>query len=176
MAQLTVSRSIATTLLILGVATTATAHHPNRECQQVHERVDLIGPLGNNLHPSYRRTHNRPRYIPGKLAYWFAPSSQEAMAWHKAKHRGDYKNKRPGREFHYFNPKPWESMQIGPRVSQQHNATGVQDFDSLRAYESSLDSQPLRLESDDADVPELLPPPRPSQTSDAIGSGVNDGI
>ena len=69
---------------------------------------------------SYRRRYNRPSKIGGWLAYWTAPSSQEAMAWHNATHRGNYKKKMPRTEMQYFYPKPWEALQIGPRVSKQN--------------------------------------------------------
>ncbi len=79
-------------LMVVSLATTLPAHHPNKECQDVHPRCDLIGPLGNRLPMSYRRRFNRPRYLGGKIAYLIAPSSQEAMAWHDAVHLGAYKN------------------------------------------------------------------------------------
>lgn len=102
-------------LLVVSVSTTLLAHHPNKECQDVHPRIDVIGPLGNRLPPSYRRRFNRPRYVGGKIAYYIAPSSQEAMAWHEAAHLGAYSKHRPRIEKHYFYPKPWEALQIGPR-------------------------------------------------------------
>ncbi|WP_158222756.1 hypothetical protein [Rhodopirellula sp. MGV] len=95
----------------------ADAHHPDRENQTVHQRVDLIGPVGNRLPAGYRRTYNRPTYIGGKVAYYIAPSSQEAMAWHRAEHRGLYNE--PCRDKRvtdlYFYPKPWEALLTGPR-------------------------------------------------------------
>ncbi len=95
----------------------AVAHQPDRETQPPHQRIDVIGPLGNRFPPSYRRVYNRPTYLGGKIAYLIAPSSQEAMAWHKAEHIGAYKNHLPRIENTYFYPKPWEAMRIGQRVS-----------------------------------------------------------
>ncbi|MGB7345333.1 MAG: hypothetical protein WBD20_14050, partial [Pirellulaceae bacterium] len=68
---------------LIGLSGTAAAHHPDRECQEVRPRVDVIGPIGNRLRPSYRRELNRPRYLGGKLAYAIAPTSQEAIVWHR---------------------------------------------------------------------------------------------
>lgn len=109
-------RRFALLLAMFAAGPVASAHHPNREAQPVRPRVDIIGPLGNNLPPSYRRAYNRPRYLGGKIAYWIAPSSQEAMAWHNAVHRGYYRNHRPRMETHYFYPKPWEALKVGPRT------------------------------------------------------------
>lgn len=109
-------RAITLSLVLLGVACPAAAHHPNREDQPVHPRIDLIPPLGNNLPPSYRRRYNRPTNIGGKIAYWIAPSSQEAMAWHEAQHMNAYRCRRGRIERHYFYPKPWEALQVGPRT------------------------------------------------------------
>jgi hypothetical protein len=101
--------------LLVGFHATARAHHPDRENQRVHPRIDLIGPLGTRLPPSYRRVYNRPTYLGGHIAYLIAPSSQEAMAWHNAANRGYYKNHRPRMEMQYFYPKPWEALKIGAR-------------------------------------------------------------
>jgi hypothetical protein len=98
----------------------ACAHHPDAENQRVIPRIDLIGPIGSRLPPSYRRTYNRPTYLGGKIAYLIAPSSQEAMAWHRAEHAGAYKapKKHQRLEQHYFYPKPWEVLTVGPRRSR----------------------------------------------------------
>ncbi|SMP53865.1 hypothetical protein SAMN06265222_104166 [Neorhodopirellula lusitana] len=89
-------------------------------------RVDPIPPLGTNLPESYRRTYNRPSYIGGKIAAKIAPSSQEAMAFHRAETLGLYdangvkgfvngKHCTPQRvEQHYFYPKPWEVLTPSP--------------------------------------------------------------
>lgn len=103
-------------LVLLCAGSTVSAHHPNRQAQPVHPRVDVIGPLGNNLPPSYRWKYNRPSRIGGKIAYWIAPSSQEAMAWHAAQHAGAYRLPHRRSEQYYFHPKPWEALPVGPRV------------------------------------------------------------
>ncbi|MEM1224667.1 MAG: hypothetical protein AAGJ40_03165 [Planctomycetota bacterium] len=115
--------------LLLGVvgALPGQAHHPGDHSPvHVWPRIDVIGPLGNRLPPSYRRQFNRPTYHGGKIAHFIAPSSQEAIAWHAADHLGLYgrHGNRPSGakshstqrvERHYFYPKPWEVLTVGPR-------------------------------------------------------------
>lgn len=91
------------------------AGHPEKQNQPVHPRVDVIGPLGNRLPTSYRRRYNRPTNVGGRIAWAIAPSSQEAMAWHAATHRGDYECDRGRVELQYFYPKPYEALRIGTR-------------------------------------------------------------
>ncbi len=67
----------------------------------------------------YRKMHNRPTYIGGKVAAVIEPTSQEAMAWHISKANGDYRNHRPGSIPTYYYPKPWESLQIEARPLQE---------------------------------------------------------
>jgi hypothetical protein len=67
----------------------------------------------------YRKAHNRPTYIGGKVAAVIEPTSQEAMAWHISKKNGDYRNHRPGSIPTYYYPKPWEALEIGARPRQQ---------------------------------------------------------
>ncbi|KLU04759.1 putative signal peptide protein [Rhodopirellula islandica] len=93
------------------------------------QRVDVIGPVGSRLPESYRRQYNRPTYVGGKTAAIIAPSSQEARAWQRADALGLYddngikgavhgKHCPPKRvEQHYFYPKPWEVLTVGPRRS-----------------------------------------------------------
>ena len=102
--------------LIACLSSTLFAHHPDKENYPVHPRIDLIGPLGNLLPPSYRRRYNRPSNIAGKISYYIAPSSLEAMSWHASKHRNAYKDHKPRTVMHYFYPKPWEAIKIGARV------------------------------------------------------------
>lgn len=102
--------------LIACLSSTLFAHHPDKENYPVHPRIDLIGPLGNWLPPSYRRRYNRPSNVAGKISYYIAPSSLEAMSWHASKHRNAYKDHKPRTVMHYFYPKPWEAIKIGPRV------------------------------------------------------------
>lgn len=106
-------------IVLLAATSVLPAQHPDRRNQPVRQPIDLIGPLGNRLPPSYRRTYNRPTYIGGKIAYRIAPSSQEAMAWQAAYRSGAYRDHAPRLERHYFFPKPWEAMQVGPRDSSQ---------------------------------------------------------
>ncbi len=144
-------RWIITLTLLVGCAGVAPAHHPERKHQRVHPYYDLIGPLGNQLPPSYRRTYNRPTNLGGKIAYWIAPSSQEAMAWHDATHRCAYKNNRPRIEKHYFYPKPWESLRIGARP---RTTTAVETaMDGLQPYPASetTELEPVSVEPLSAD-------------------------
>ena len=113
-------------LLAVSCLTPSSAHHPNCEWLPLHLPIDLIGPLGNKLPMSYRRRYNRPTKLGGKVAYYVAPSSQEAMRWHKATHLGYYKNHAPRMVAHYFYPKPWESLRVGPRPRREAD----QDADS----------------------------------------------
>jgi hypothetical protein len=89
----------------------------------------------------YRKLHNRPTYIGGKVASVIEPTSQEAMAWHISKANGDYRNHRPGSIPTYYYPKPWESLQIGARPRQQVGVVQTQfdenQFDE-KQFESSL--------------------------------------
>ncbi len=135
------------TLLVV-LASSAFAHHPDREHQRVHQRYDLIGPLGTRLPMSYRRRYNRPTYIGGKIAYWIAPSSQEAMAWHDATHRCFYKNHRPRIEKHFFYPKPWEVLRIGARVPTVKPDDGMHMDGDLHP-----DHGPIEASSDGDAVP-----------------------
>ena len=108
-------------LSILFAATSfsaASAHHPDRENQPVRQRIDVIGPVGNRLPPSYRRRFNRPTNLGGKIAYKIAPTSQEAMAWHAATHRGDYQCNAGRSVETFFYPKPYEVLTIGTREKQ----------------------------------------------------------
>ncbi|PHQ36812.1 hypothetical protein [Rhodopirellula bahusiensis] len=93
------------------------------------QRIDVIGPVGSRMPESYRRQYNRPTYMGGKTAAFIAPSSQEARAWQRADALGLYDNNGikgavhgkhcpPERvEQHYFYPKPWEVLTVGPRRS-----------------------------------------------------------
>ncbi len=128
--------------LLASVSTTTLAHHPDKENQPVHPRIDVIPPLGTSLKMSYRRRYNRPPNWAGKIAYYIAPSSQEAMAWHNATHRGYYENDSPRIVTHYFYPKPWEAMRIGPRP-RQDDATEVETVDS--AYAEGTSGEPIEL-------------------------------
>lgn len=146
-------------------------------------RIDVIGPIGNRLPPSYRRQYNRPTYIGGKIAAKIAPSSQEAMAFHRAEELGLYDNNGvkgalagkhcpPQRvEQHYFYPKPWEALAIGPRRDRMTPPEDHGEPRSLRELGSNDEFEPPEfrdlLQQSDAldDTLELVTPvgePEPS--------------
>ena len=138
-------RLLISTALLVCVSSTTLAHHPDKENQRVHPRIEVIPPLGNALPMSHRRKYNRPSHWMGKIAYHIAPSSQEAMAWHNATHRGYYENKSPRIVTHYFYPKPWEGLRIGPRRPT------TQDGDQ----KTNLNGQAID------DAAEMIPSPAP---------------
>jgi hypothetical protein len=143
-------------LFVVFLSATLQAHHPNKECQDVHPRIDVIGPIGNRLPMSYRRRYNRPTNLGGKIAYHIAPSSQEAMAWHEATHNGAYSQHRGRIEKHFFYPKPWEALRVGPRkaTSEELPADYQPDLGELGEVEefpveqlSPPDEEPLANET-----------------------------
>ncbi|TWT84011.1 hypothetical protein CA13_54850 [Planctomycetes bacterium CA13] len=165
-------------LLVLVVATMVStpvlAHHPDRKCQPVHPRYDVIGPLGNRLPESYRRSYNRPTYLGGKIAYKIAPSSQEAMAWHRAEHRCAYDKCEGRRVPQYFYPKPWEALKVGARTSKDFveddeakitpaTIDPAQRFDDAAATNRSLEWEELEVSDLDSGSQQMLesvsPPP-----------------
>ena len=103
---------------LLAAAPTA-AHPPDWASHPVRPRIDVIPPLGNNLPYSYAARYNRPAYLTGKIAYCIAPTSREAMSWHRAAHRGYYADHAPAMQTHYLYPKPWELLGI---TSAHHRA------------------------------------------------------
>ncbi|TWT93696.1 hypothetical protein [Neorhodopirellula pilleata] len=128
-------------------------------------RIDPIPPLGTRLPESYRRQYNRPSYIGGKIAAKIAPSSQEAMAFHRAESLGLYddngvkgfvngKHCPPRRvEQHYFYPKPWEVLAVGPRPDRTEN-----EADTILPEPIQLDA-PLTLPAPVGELELELPPP-----------------
>lgn len=132
---------------LIAIATTATAHPPDRGRQTVRPRYDLIGPIGNRLSPGYRRRYNRPTDLGGRIAYKIAPSSQEAMAWHAAKHRGDYDCHRGAVVPYYEFARPWEALPVGRRRDSKAELPDNQ-------RELPEDQQELL-----GDAPELSPEP-----------------
>lgn len=132
-------------------------------------RIDVIGPIGNRLPESYRRQYNRPTYLGGKLAAKIEPSSQEAMAFHRAEELGLYDNNGvkgalagkhcpPKRvEQHYFYPKPWEVLAVGPRKNRKP-VTDERDGDVELLPQPELRSLDNALEFDDAEMLELPGP------------------
>lgn len=152
--------SRAATALVMfgfGLAGSASAHHPDSENHRVIPYIDVIGPMGNRLPPSYRRKYNRPTHLGGKIMYWIAPSSQEAMAWHHASHAGAYKHPKKHVRFeqHYFYPKPWEAMKIGPRPSTVQSPESMESYpngmieeletETLQSVESGIPADPVPL-------------------------------
>lgn len=90
--------------------------HPRWPSPPVWFKIDPIPPLGNNLPLSHRARFNRPSYVAGKIAYYIAPTSQEAMSWHEHVHRGSYRRHAGYIEDLYLYPKPWEVLTVGPRT------------------------------------------------------------
>ncbi len=160
-------------LATAAIGGTAAGHHPDTRNLPIRQPIDLIGPVGNRLPPGHRRVYNRPSYVGGKLAYWIAPSSQEAMAWHRAVHAGAYRKpkKHLRLEQHFFYAKPWEVLQVGPRRSVLE-PPAEEGFDPEQlSEETSLRSRPLveraeepefsdelMDEPGDAKLPPLSPP------------------
>lgn len=140
----------------------ADAHHPDRENHPVTPRIDVIGPIGNNLKPGYRRKYNRPRYLGGKIAYHIAPTSQEAMAWHRAVHSGAYQHpkKHLRIEQHYFYPKPYEALVIGPRRAAEARKAEAAASQAVEIIEE-IDVAPLS-----SPAPQPLPLNRPADDTD----------
>ena len=161
-------------LLISGCcASLVQAHHPETESRPVHRRIDLIGPLGNRLPASYRWRYNRPTNIGGRIAYYIAPTSQEAMRWHRATHQGQYRRKDHRMVANYFYPKPWESLRIGarprtdsenesqyePEMGDERESQGDQWLpDPTQTEADRLDTQAGNLEWNQAEIIEAEQP------------------
>lgn len=147
----------------------ALAHHPDHENMPVHQRVEPIPSWLNNI-PSHRERYNRPRYVGGKIAYWIAPSSQEAMSWHRSVHRGYYANHAPRMEDRYFYRKPWQALTVGPRVPLDsvaaNNLEAIQNSAPSPAPSPTMGSGVTPNDEADGSIPpakpfELLPTPTP---------------
>ncbi|MEM9826079.1 MAG: hypothetical protein AAF958_05795 [Planctomycetota bacterium] len=157
-AQSTIRRGhlslLAALCFFMGLPHDASAHHPDRECQPVTPRIDCIPPLGNSLPPGYRRRYNRPSYWMGRISYCIAPSSQEAMAWHKAQHRGDYDCNRGYVRPYYRYTKPWEALTVGVRKDRYRSTE-----DDEQARRSAKDPASLsdsgERETDDLETDDL---------------------
>lgn len=78
-------------------------------------RPDFLPHTLYYAHDSYRKTYNRPRFIPGYLGSKFEPSSQEAMSWKDSYCGGWYGTHCKTPVPHYYYPKPWEALNVGPR-------------------------------------------------------------
>jgi len=121
---------------------------PGSGHQVVTPRVDLIGPLGNQLPPAHRYRLNRPTYVFGKLDAKIAPSSREAMSWRRSANRGHYAC--PDLRFvtHYFYSKPWQAIKVGPRESVLRKPGSDQpSLDPPRGIED-LDTEDLGMAQD----------------------------
>ncbi|MGB7328793.1 MAG: hypothetical protein WBD31_28200 [Rubripirellula sp.] len=144
------------TALMACFSVSAQAHHPDRENQPLGPRIDVIGPIGNRLPASYRRTYNRPTNIGGWIAYKIAPSSQEAMAWHAATHQNAYKCDRPRLESHYFYPKPYEALRTGPRPKPDSDtdddAKAAKVRDSKKPGDEADEPKPILNDDDNAEL------------------------
>jgi len=145
--------SIMAAIVIASIAPSARAGHPEYDNIPVHQRVEPIPPLANLL-PSYRYRYNRPTYLGGRISYFIAPSSQEAMAWHRAVHRGYYANHAPRMEDRYFSPKPWQVFTVGRRVPiDAVNDADVADEqgqdDDKRRIETIQTPEPAAIETND---------------------------
>lgn len=135
-------------------------------------RIDPIGPVGNRLPESYRRQYNRPTYVGGKIAAKIAPSSQEAMSFHRSESLGLYdrtgikgwlngKNCPPQRvEQHYFYPKPWEVLAVGPRREMKSDDRPELATDKSLGELLKQDPTPSLILGDGPEVFEL-PTPQP---------------
>ena len=145
-------RLLISTALAVCVSSIALAHNPDKENQKVHPQIEVIPPLGNALPISHRRKYNRPSNWMGRIAYYIAPSSQEAMAWHNSTHRGYYKNKSPRMVTHYFYPKPWEGLRIGPRRPTTEENSNPTTFDVPTLNVDSLENTTETIPSPEAAV------------------------
>jgi hypothetical protein len=146
---------------LLLATTAAWGHPPNWEAHPVRPRIDVIPPLGNHLPPSYARRYNRPAYVTGMLAYWIAPTSREAISWHRAAHRGYYANHAPRMETHYFFPKPWQIFGGASKAAAEpHAADGAGPHASTKEPHPA-EPAPAGIEL--APPIELLPPPEIEQ-------------
>ncbi|WP_037248948.1 hypothetical protein [Rhodopirellula baltica] len=142
------------------------------------QRIDVIGPVGSRMPESYRRQYNRPTYLGGKTAAIIAPSSQEARAWQRADALGLYddngikgalhgKHCPPQRvEQHYFYPKPWEVLTVGPRQSRSADATDVDRYQEpvlmKEVAEELEEAETLHRPSPD-ELESVLPEPEAQQ-------------
>ncbi len=129
---------------MISLVCAATAHEPDRKNRRIWPRFDLIPPLGVRLPAEHSRLYNRPTNLSGWLAYRIAPSSQEAMAWHNATHQRAYQDDRGRLEKHFFYPKPWEGLRVGPRDETAASRNAIEPITSgelreaLRADEEKL--------------------------------------
>lgn len=149
-------------LLVWGLnAPPAHAQFPDWRSKPVRPNIDLIPPLGNRLPYSYAARYNRPTWLAGRIAYTIEPTSQEAMAWQRAKERGYYKNKAPRMESFYVYQKPWEALGVGARTAADRESAAMEsDTNRLRPNASGMlgAPQPEQIEVPaDKELPLLQP-------------------
>lgn len=89
------------------------------------QRPDFLPHTITSKIPEHRQVYNRPRYIPGWLAYKIEPSSQEAMAWQTNYCNGNYRNHAGAYIPVYNYPKPWEAMNTRARPDTKSNVSMV---------------------------------------------------
>lgn len=87
------------------------------------QRPDLFPHTITSKIPEHRQVYNRPRYIPGWIAYKIEPSSQEAMAWQTNYCNGNYRNHAGAYVPVYNYPKPWEAMNTRARPDTKSNVS-----------------------------------------------------
>ena len=142
--------------LTLLLAPQAAAHFPHHENRPVRQHVEPIPSIGANL-PSHRERYNRPRYLGGKIAYYIAPSSQEAMSWHRSVHRGYYANHAPRMEDRYIYAKPWQALMVGPRTprdAQTSSADNTADSSETDSQDDVLElSKPIGTDETSEELP-----------------------
>ena len=85
------------------------------------QRPDLLPHTITSKIPEHRQVYNRPRYIPGWMAYKFEPTSQEAMAWQTNYCNGNYRNHAGAYVPVYNYPKPWKAMNTRARPDTKSN-------------------------------------------------------
>ncbi len=162
MAKIDRLKRLSALAVMLCAAVPAAAHHPEWQSHPVTPRIDVIPPLGNNLPYSHSARYNRPGYVTGKIAYWIAPSTREAMSWHRAAHLGYYANHAPRMVTHYCFPKPWEVLGIGARTDTTAPAVTTGPAPMSQSTETATPQVPPGIEL----VPpaELPPPEQPEPT------------
>lgn len=83
-------------------------------------RPDILPRPFYENHTEYRAQYNRPRYLPGWIAFEISRTSQEAMAFEENYCVGNYSEKHmPPMCKYYMYPKPWEMMDTGARPNPQ---------------------------------------------------------
>ena len=167
-----VMATLALGLINLGLETPATwGQWPHWKDKVVRPNIDLIPPLGNHLPYSYANRLNRPHYLVGKLMYTIEPSSQEAMAWQRARDRGHYANHAPRMETFYIHRKPWEALGPGPRANPNPPKPARDRnymVDPTVPEERQLPESPQPGSRSGEITPESIETPKPIETPESI--------